>query len=85
MDIYLDLSFFANIVIHSLSLLYVYIMFEFKNKIYKNILIIILLSIIVLTLPFFIIDEIIIYLIYDLLILIALFPKKQKLFLCIDI
>ena len=80
MDIYLDLSFFANIVIHSLSLIYVYIMFEFKNKIYKNILIIILLSIIVLTLPFFIIDEIIIYLIYDLLILIALLPKKQKIY-----
>lgn len=84
MDIYLDLSFFANIVVHSLSLLYVYIMFEFKNKIYKNILIIILLSIIVLTLPFFIIDEIIIYLIYDLLILIALFPKKQKIYLILS-
>ena len=84
MDIYLDLSFIANIIIHSLSLLYVYIMFEFKNKIYKNILIILLLSILVLTLPFFIIDEIIIYLIYDLLILIALLPNKQKLYMIIS-
>ena len=57
MNIYLDLSFIANIVIHSLALLYVYIMFEFKNNFLKNILIVLLLSIIVLSLPYFIIDR----------------------------
>ena len=84
MNIYLDLSFIANIVIHSLALLYVYIMFEFKNNFLKNILIVLLLSIIVLSLPYFIIDNIYIYLIYDLLILIALLPNKQKIFMIIS-
>ena len=84
MDIYLDLSFIANIIVHSLSLFYIYIMFEFKNKIYKNILLVFLLSIIVVSLPFFIIDNIYVYLIYDLLILIALLPNKNKIYMIIS-
>ena len=84
MDIYLDLSFVANIIVHSLSLIYVYIMFEFKNKFYKNLLIIFFLSFIVFTLPIFVIDSVIIYLIYDILILIALLPNKQKLYMIIS-
>ena len=84
MDIYLDLSFIANIIVHSLSLFYIYIMFEFKNKIYKNILLVFLLSIIVVSLPFFIIDNIYVYLIYDLLILIALLPHKNKIYMIIS-
>jgi hypothetical protein len=59
-------------------------MFEFKNKVYKNILIIFLLSFIVFSLPIFIIDNIIIYLIYDLLVLIALLPNKQKIYMIIS-
>lgn len=84
MDIYLDLSFVANIVVHSLSLFYIYIIFEFKNKYYKNLLIVFLLSFIVFTLPLFVIDNIYIYLIYDVLILIALLPNKQKLYMIIS-
>lgn len=84
MDIYLDLSFFASLFVHSLSLLYVYIMFEFKNHIFKNILIIFLLSIIVFSLPFFVIKNIYVFLIYDLLILYALLPKKNKLYMIIS-
>ena len=84
MDIYLDLSFFANIIVHSLSLIYIYMMFEFKNKYYKNILIVILLSIIVFTLPIFVINNVLIYIVYDILILVALLPNKQKIYMIIS-
>ena len=84
MDIYLDLSFIANIIIHSLSLFYVYIMFEFKNSLIKNILIIFLLSIIIFSLPFFLIENIFVYIIYDCLILIALLPNKQKIYMILS-
>lgn len=84
MDIYLDLSFFASLFVHFLSLFYIYIMFEFKNKIYKNILIVLLLSIIVFTLPLFTIDSIYIYLIYDVLILYALLPKNNKIYMILS-
>ena len=56
-------------------------MFEFKNKILKNILIVFLLSVIVLTLPFFVIDNPYVYIIYDILILYALLPKKNKIYI----
>lgn len=84
MDIYLDLSFISNIVVHSLSLLYIFFMFEFKNKILKNILIVFLLSVIVLTLPFFVIDNPYVYIIYDILILYALLPKKNKIYMILS-
>lgn len=84
MDIYLDLSFFANVVVHSLSLIYVYMIFEFKNKMYKNFLIIFLLSFIVFSLPLFVIKEGYIYIIYDVLILTALLPNKNKIYMIIS-
>jgi hypothetical protein len=59
-------------------------MFEFKNHLLKNILIVFLLSIIVIALPFFIIDNIYVYIIYDILILYALLPNKQKIYMILS-
>ncbi len=81
MNVYLDLSFFVNLITHALCLFYLYLMYELKNKLYKNILIIFFLSIIVFTLPLFTINSIVIYLIYDILILSVFLPKKKKFFL----
>lgn len=78
MDIYLDLSIICAAIIHAFSLLYVLLILPLDGKKSHYVLLVIFMVLPVFSLPFFVIDNILFYLSYYLIILFALLPRDHK-------